>query len=52
MNRKPKICDICGQPFYKGARIKGFRKRNELMCEKCENVMKLLILRVRRGKEI
>lgn len=52
MNRPMKICDICGKPFRKGIRIKGFRKKSELMCEKCENVMKLMILRIRSGKEI
>lgn len=49
--RRMKICDICGKPFDKGIKIKGFRKRDELMCDKCENVVKLMILKFRRDKE-
>jgi len=52
MKRPDRICDTCGQPFAKGIKIIGFRKKNELMCEKCENVMKLMILKHRRSKEI
>lgn len=52
MKRAEKICDVCGRPFEKGIKIFGFKKRNELMCDKCENVFKLMILKYRRAKEI
>lgn len=46
-----KTCDTCGQLFYRGIRIGGVGKRGQVMCEKCENVMKLMILKYRRKKE-
>ena len=52
MKRPNKICDVCGQLFYKGVIIPGIRKKRQKMCEKCENTMKLMILYHRRKKEI
>jgi hypothetical protein len=50
MFKRTKICDICGQPFYKGIKIQGLGKKKEIACEKCENVMKLMILKYRRKR--
>lgn len=52
MFNKVKVCDICGQTFYKGVKIPGIAKKTQIVCEKCENVMKLMILKYRRKNEI
>lgn len=50
IRRTTRICDTCGQPFYKGIKIFGIGKKKQIMCEKCENVMKLMILKYRRKR--
>ena len=53
---KKKVCDICGAEFVRGVQVKALHdgiapwKKKLYVCEKCENVMKLLVLQHRRKK--
>lgn len=55
---KKHICDICGFEFNKGIQMKEIRaglipkKKNIYICEKCSNVMKMVILSYRRMPEV
>lgn len=52
-NRK-RVCDVCGVMFVRGLEMKALHdgiqpwKKKIFVCEKCENVMKLMILQYRR----
>ena len=46
-----KVCDICGEEFSRGIKIKGIRKRSTRVCEKCELVIRAAILAHRRIKK-
>lgn len=48
---RDRICDVCGCKIDKGIKLKGFRKKTQYMCEKCENTLKLTILQVRKKRE-
>ena len=41
---REKICDICGNPFWRGIKVKGIRQKGLLICDKCEQTAKLLIV--------
>ena len=51
-----KICDICGEKFKGGLAVKAINekfhpwKKKILVCDKCEYVLKRLILAYRRKK--
>ena len=51
-----KVCDICGLKFERGIQMKAIRKglapwqKRTYVCEKCENVLKLIVLKYRRNK--
>ena len=54
---REKICDVCGVKFIRGLEIKALHKgispwtKKIFICDKCENVMKLLILQHRKIDE-
>lgn len=54
MRTRKKICDICGMPFERGFQVKALHdginpwKKKLFICEKCENVIKLMVLKIRR----
>ena len=56
--KKDRICDVCGCKFITGIKIKALKKgispwnKRIFVCEKCENVMKLMILHYRKKREI
>ena len=51
-----KICDICGCPFDRGLKLRALHngidpwKKRIFICDKCENVIKLMVLQHRRRK--
>ena len=53
-----KVCDICGCLFERGVSVKALHKginpwkRRIFVCEKCENVVKMMVLQYRKKKEI
>lgn len=53
-----KVCDICGCKFVRGLSIKALHdgidpwNKKIFICEKCENVIKLMVLQYRKKKEI
>ena len=53
-----KICDVCGCEFKRGLKIRALHrgidpwKKRIFVCEKCENVVKLMILQYRKRREI
>lgn len=55
---KERICDICGCKFKRGLSLKALHdgiapwQKKIFICEKCENVIKLMVLQVRKKKEI
>ena len=56
--RKNRVCDVCGVKFIRGLELKALHdgiapwKKRIYICDKCENVMKLMILQYRKRKEI
>lgn len=52
--KRRKICDICGTPFARGIQIRALHdgiapwQKKIFVCEKCENAIKLMVLKVRR----
>lgn len=54
--KKEKICDICGAPFKRGISVRTILdgvapwKTKAYICEKCENVIKLMVLQYRKKK--
>lgn len=54
---KERICDVCGVKFVRGLKIRALHKgispwtKRIFICEKCENVLKLLILKHRKTSE-
>lgn len=53
-----KVCDICGSPFKRGLCMhKYFNgiipwKKSIYVCEKCENVIKRMVLQYRKRREV
>ncbi len=53
-----KVCDICGVKFERGLQIKALHKginpwqKRIFICDKCENVIKLMVLQVRKKREV
>ena len=51
---KDRACDVCGVKFVRGLQLKALHdginpwKKRIYICEKCENVIKLMILKIRR----
>lgn len=51
---KQRVCDICGMKFERGFQVKALHdginpwKKKLFICEKCENVIKLMVLKIRR----
>lgn len=49
-----KVCDVCGAQFVRGLSLKALHdginpwKKKIFICDKCENVIKLMILQHRR----
>ena len=54
MKKRKRICDICGMPFQRGLQMKALHdgiapwQKKIFVCEKCENVIKLIVLKIRR----
>ena len=52
------ICDVCGCRFERGLKLKALHnginpwKKRIFVCDKCENVLKLMILQYRKKREI
>ncbi len=55
---KDRICDVCGTKFVRGLQLKALHdgiepwKKRIYICEKCENVMKLMILQQRKRRGV
>ena len=55
---KDKVCDVCGVKFVRGLQLKALHdgiepwKKRIYICEKCENVMKLMILQQRKRRGV
>ncbi len=55
---KDRVCDVCGVKFVRGLQLKALHdginpwKKRIYICEKCENVIKLMILQTRKKREI
>ena len=53
-----KVCDICGETFVKGLKVKDMRygtmpwNKKIYVCDKCEHVLKMLVLSHRRVKPV
>ena len=53
-----KVCDVCGVKFVRGLQLKALHdgiepwKKRIYICEKCENVMKLMILQQRKRRGV
>lgn len=55
---KDRVCDVCGVKFVRGLQLKALHdgvepwKKRIYICEKCENVMKLMILQQRKRRGV
>ncbi len=53
-----RICDICGEEFKRGLSVKALHKginpwkRKIFVCDKCEYILKHLVLAYRRKKPV
>jgi len=51
---KKRVCDICGMKFERGLQMKALHdgiapwQKKIFVCDKCENVIKLMVLKIRR----
>lgn len=56
--RKNRVCDVCGVKFIRGLELKALHdgiapwKKRIYICDKCENVMKLMILQQRKRRGV
>lgn len=54
---REKVCDICGMKFVRGLKIRALRNgiapwnKKIFICDKCENVIKLMVLKNLRRDE-
>ena len=46
--KKRKTCDLCGQKYELGCKLIGIGKNDICMCDKCEYVLKNVILGYRK----